>query len=142
MKLIEVASIPIENRHFDSAGPIKSCLRPFYVGHKNIYIKIDLTTFGTQVSNQHPNLDRFGSQLGFILGGFWLPSWSQLGTQKLPKIGPSWIQNRANLQHCFEGCFLIDINSIFDDFATLFEKHVISGHFLEDTVKNQTQKPI
>ena len=30
-----------------------------------------------QLSNQHPNLDRFWSQLGSILGGFWGPSWCQ-----------------------------------------------------------------
>ena len=33
--------------------------------------------------NQHPNLERFGGQLGSILRRFWGPRWSQVGTQSL-----------------------------------------------------------
>ena len=35
------------------------------------------------LSNQHPNLHRFLFQLGSILGGFWEPCWSQVGTKSL-----------------------------------------------------------
>ena len=38
-----------------------------------------------QLSNQHPNLHRFWNQLGSILGGFWEPSWNQVGTKSLQK---------------------------------------------------------
>ena len=34
-----------------------------------------------QLSNQHPNLHRFWSQLGSILGGFWEPSWHQIASK-------------------------------------------------------------
>ena len=43
------------------------------------------TSFQEQLSNQHPNLDRFWSQLGSILGGFWEPRWGQVGTKSLQK---------------------------------------------------------
>ena len=36
------------------------------------------------------NFDRFGSQLGSILGGFWRPSWTQVGTK--------WQQTRPHNQ--------------------------------------------
>ena len=45
-------------------------------------------SFPKQLSNQHPNLHRFWDQLGSIWGGFWEPSWSQVGTKSLQK----WIQ--------------------------------------------------
>ena len=38
-----------------------------------------------QFSNQHPNLHLIWSQLASILGGFWEPSWSQVGTKSLQK---------------------------------------------------------
>ena len=38
-----------------------------------------------QLSNQHPNLDRFWNQRGSILGGFGEPSWSQDRTKSLQK---------------------------------------------------------
>ena len=41
--------------------------------------------FPKQLSNQHPNLHRFWSQLASILGGFWEPSWGQVGTKSLQK---------------------------------------------------------
>ena len=43
------------------------------------------TSFQKQLSNQHPNLNRFWSQLGTILGGFWQPRWGQVGTKSLQK---------------------------------------------------------
>ena len=45
-----------------------------------------------QLSNQHPNLDRFWNQLGSILGRFWEPSWSQDRTKSLPKSIPRMIK--------------------------------------------------
>ena len=48
-------------------------------------IKMVPTSIRKQLSNQHPNLHRFGSQLGPILGGFWRPSWGQVGTQSIQK---------------------------------------------------------
>ena len=44
------------------------------------------------LSNQHPNLHRFWSQLGSILGGFGEPSWSQVGTKSLQKSIPKVIK--------------------------------------------------
>ena len=41
--------------------------------------------FQKQLSNQHPNLHRFWSQLGSILGGFGGPRWGQVGTKSLQK---------------------------------------------------------
>ena len=38
-----------------------------------------------QLSNQHPNLDRFWIQLGPIWGGFGGPRWDQVGTKSLQK---------------------------------------------------------
>ena len=43
------------------------------------------TSFQEQLSNQHPNLHRFGGQLGPILGGFWRPTWGQIGTKSVQK---------------------------------------------------------
>ena len=43
------------------------------------------TSFQKQLSNQHPNLAPFWSQLGTILGGFWQPRWGQVGTKSLQK---------------------------------------------------------
>ena len=40
-------------------------------------IKINPKSITKQLSNQHPNLHRFWSQLGSILGGFGEPTWSQ-----------------------------------------------------------------
>ena len=48
-------------------------------------IKMVPTSFQKQPSNQHPNLNRFWSQLGSILGGFGGPSWGQVGTKSLRK---------------------------------------------------------
>ena len=48
-------------------------------------IKMVPTSIRKQLSNQHPNLHRFGSQLGSILGGFWGPRWGQVGTKSLQK---------------------------------------------------------
>ena len=42
-------------------------------------------SFPKRLSNQHPNLDRFWTQLGSILGGFGGPSWGQVGTKSLRK---------------------------------------------------------
>ena len=59
-------------------------IRPCYVDLKN-WIKMVPRSLPKQLSNQHPNLDRFWNQLGFILGGFGEPSWSQVGTKSLQK---------------------------------------------------------
>ena len=48
-------------------------------------IKMVPTSFQEQLSNQHPNLDRFWSQLGAILGGFGRPRWGQVGTKSFQK---------------------------------------------------------
>ena len=48
-------------------------------------IKFHATTFRKQVSNQHPNLDRFCSQLGLTLGGFGESRWIQVGTKSNAK---------------------------------------------------------
>ena len=39
------------------------------------------TSFKKQLSNRCAKLDHFWSQLGSILGGFWRPSWGQVGTK-------------------------------------------------------------
>ena len=39
------------------------------------------------------NFDRFGSQLGSILGGFWRPSWTQVGTKWQQNPTPQPIKN-------------------------------------------------
>ena len=38
-----------------------------------------------QLSNQHPNLDRFWNQIGSILKWLWELIWSQVGTKSLQK---------------------------------------------------------
>ena len=48
-------------------------------------IKINQTCFRKQLPNQCSNLDRFWSQLGSILGGFWVPRWGQVGSKWLQK---------------------------------------------------------
>ena len=47
------------------------------------------------LSNQHPNLHRFWNQLGSILGGFWEPSWSQVGTKWLQKSIPKTMKKSS-----------------------------------------------
>ena len=42
-----------------------------------------------------------------------VPTWHHLGFQNPPKIGPSWLQNRCKLECWFEGCFLMDVGTIF-----------------------------
>ena len=44
-------------------------------------IKMVPTSFQEQLSNQHPNLHRFWSQLGFIFGGVWGPRWDQIASK-------------------------------------------------------------
>ena len=59
-----------------------------YFGHVLLYkksIKIVPRSLQKQLSNQHPNLDRFWTQLGPILGGFWGSKWGQVGTKSLQK---------------------------------------------------------
>ena len=49
-------------------------------------IKMVPTSFQEQLSNQHPNLHRFWSQLGPIFGGgVGRPSWGQVGTKSVQK---------------------------------------------------------
>ena len=71
-------------------------------------IKIDPTSIREQLSNQHPNLDRFWSQLDSILGRFWASRWSQDGTKSLPKSIQKSIEKTAT--------FWIAPRSIFDRF--------------------------
>ena len=47
--------------------------------------KINPKSITKQLSNQHPNLHRFWSQLGLIFDGFWRPSWDQIGTKSVQK---------------------------------------------------------
>ena len=83
--------------------------------------KIDKKAFPDRVeikykSCQHldANLDRFGSQLGSILGGFWRPSWIQVGTkwhqnpttQPIKKIITFWKASGTNFNQ-----FLVDFGS-------------------------------
>ena len=51
--------------------------------------------FQKHLSNQHPNLHRFWNQLGSILGGFWEPSWSQVGTKWLQKSIPKTMKKSS-----------------------------------------------
>ena len=44
-------------------------------------IKIHPKSITKQLSNQHPNLHRFWSQLGFIFGGVWEPRWDQIASK-------------------------------------------------------------
>ena len=44
-------------------------------------IKIDSKSIKKHSSNQHPNLHRFWSQLGFIFGGVWEPRWDQIASK-------------------------------------------------------------
>ena len=48
-------------------------------------IKLVPTSIKNQLSNQHPNLHRFWSQLGPIWGWVWEPRWGQVGTKSLQK---------------------------------------------------------
>ena len=51
----------------------------------NKSIKIVPRSIQTHLSNQHPNLHRFWSQLGPILGRVGRPSWGQVGTKSVQK---------------------------------------------------------
>ena len=51
--------------------------------------------FQKHLSNQHPNLHRFWNQLGSILGRFWEPSWSQVGTKLLQKSIPKTMKKSS-----------------------------------------------
>ena len=55
------------------------------------------TTLQKQLSNQHPNLHRFCNQLDSILGGFWEPSWSQVGTKSFQKSIPKVIKKTITI---------------------------------------------
>ena len=70
---------------------VLSCPRPCNVEHK-IQYKSFKKSIQKQLSNEHPNFDRFWIQLGSILGGFWKPSWSQDRTKSLPKSIPRMIK--------------------------------------------------
>ena len=48
-------------------------------------IKINQKSIKKQLSNQHPNLIRFWTQLGLILEGFWGPRWGQVRSKSLQK---------------------------------------------------------
>ena len=56
-------------------------------------IKNGPTSIKKQLSNQHPNLNRFWCQLGSILRPFWEPSWGQVGTKSLQKSIQKTIKN-------------------------------------------------
>ena len=71
-------------------------------------IKMVPTSIRKQLSNQHPNLDRFWSQLDSILGGFWGPRWGQDGTKSLQKSIQKSIEKMIT--------FWIASRSIFDRF--------------------------
>ena len=64
-------------------------------------IKIHPKSITKQLSNQHPNLDRFCTQLGSILGGFWRSRWSQIRSK---------MSSRCNL------FFILFLASFFIDF--------------------------
>ena len=64
--------------------------------------------FQKQLSNQHPNLHRFGNQLASILGGFWKPSWNQVGNKSLQKSIQKVIQKMIT--------FWIALGTDFDGF--------------------------
>ena len=66
------------------------------------------TSIRKQLSNQHPNLDRFWSQLDSILGGFGGPRWGQDGTKSLQKSIQKSIEKMIT--------FWIASRSIFDRF--------------------------
>ena len=78
------------------------------------------------VSNQHPNLDRFWSQLGSILERFWGSRWSQDGTKSLQK----------SIQKSFRKMitFWIASTSIFDRFwaPTWTPRGVTDLYFLDN----------
>ena len=63
--------------------------------------------FPKQLSNQHPNLHRFWSQLGPIWGRFWEPTGGQVGTKSLqnsiPKVIKKMITFRIALGTDFDG---------------------------------------
>ena len=71
-------------------------------------IKMVPTSIRKQLSNQHPNLDRFWSQLDSILGGFRGPRWGQDGTKSLQKSIQKSIEKMIT--------FWIASRSIFDRF--------------------------
>ena len=70
-----------------------------------------------QVSNQHPNLHRFWNQFGFILGGFWEPSWYQMASKVDAKryqkndhlLNRSWKQFSSILGSIWEAKFAFEI---------------------------------
>ena len=101
---------------FLATSAISSC------GQKSI--KMVPTSIRKQLSNQHPNLDRFWSQLDFILGGFWASRWSQDGTKSLPKSIQKSIEKMIT--------FWIASRSIFDRFwpPTWPPRGVIDLYFL------------
>ena len=52
---------------------------------------------------------------------FWsglVPTYRHLDPQHLPKMGPSWLQNRCKLECWFESCFWKDVRLIFIVFFT------------------------
>ena len=80
--------------------------------------------------NWLPNWAHFGAKLGpksdqkcianfilisisfwFDLGMDFAPTWPQ----NPPKMEPSWLQNRSNLECSFERCFLMDVGPFFMD---------------------------
>ena len=58
-------------------------------------MKIIPASLRKELSNQHPNLTRFWSQLGLILGGFWGPRWGQVA----PNRSKSPSSNRSKNDH-------------------------------------------
>ena len=77
--------------------------------HVEKSIQMVPTSFQKQLSNQHPNLAPFWSQLGTILGGFWEPRWGQVGTKSLQKSIFKTIKKMIT--------FWIASRSIFDRFG-------------------------
>ena len=87
-------------------------------------IKMVPRSLQKQLSNQHPNLDRFWSQLGSILGGFWGSRWSQDGNKSVQKSIQKSIAKMIT--------FWIASRSIFDRFwpPTWPPRGVIDLYFL------------
>ena len=72
---------------------------------------------------QNPSQER--SEILSFLSSIWRSTfeaiWSELGPildpQNLPKMKPSWLQNRFKLGCWFESCFLMDVRLFFIDFC-------------------------
>ena len=88
-----------------------------------------------QVSNQHPNLHRFWNQFGFILGGFWEPSWYQMA----PKVDAQRYQKNDHLLNRSWKQFSSILGSIWE--AKFASQIGLRSHFVALGTQDSSKTP-